>query len=130
MTTAAGSFTVASWQEEAYEEPADGGKLTRATVTLALDGALDGEAAMQWLMAYRADGTAAFVGLARLTGAVDGRRGSLVLQNTGEFDGTVARGTWSVVEGSGTGDLSGISGAGGFEAGQAATYTLEYQLQQ
>ena len=58
----------------------------------------------------------------------DGRAGSFVLQNTGEFDGMVARGPWSVVAGSGTGELEALRGAGGFEAGQEATYNLDYEL--
>lgn len=128
MTTAAGSFQVASWKEDAYDEPEGPGKLTRATVELTFSGAVDGSAAVEWLMAYRADGTAHFVGLARIRGTVNGRPGSFVLENTGEFDGTVARGSWSVVRDSGTGDLAGLTGTGGFEAGQEATYTLDYDL--
>ncbi|HEX2047368.1 MAG TPA: DUF3224 domain-containing protein [Acidimicrobiales bacterium] len=128
MTTASGSFTVASWQEETYEEGEGGAKLTRATVSLDFSGGIEGRAAVQWLMSYRPDGTAHFVGLARVTGRLAGPSGSFVLENTGEFDGTVARGEWSVVAGSGTGELEGLRGAGGFEAGQEATYTLDYEL--
>ena len=131
MATASGSFSVSSWKEDAYDEPEGpegGGKLTRATVELDFSGAVDGVAAVEWLMAYRVDGTAHFVGLARVRGSVEGRPGTFVLENTGEFDGMVARGEWSVVRGSGTGDLEGLSGAGGFEAGQEATYTLDYVL--
>ena len=128
MATASGSFSVSSWKEDAYDEAEGGGKLTRATVELAFSGAIDGDAAVEWLMAYRPNGTAHFVGLARLRGSVDGRAGTFVLENTGEFDGMVARGEWSVVQGSGTGDLEGLTGAGGFEAGQEATYTLDYEL--
>ncbi len=128
MATASGSFKVASWKEDAYDDPDGAGKLTRATVELTFSGAVDGSAAVEWLMAYRADGTAHFVGLARLSGSVDGRMGTFVLENTGEFDGMVARGAWSVVQGSGTGELEGLSGTGGFEAGQEATYTLDHAL--
>ena len=128
MATASGSFSVASWNEDTYDEPDGGGKLTRATVGLTFSGAVEGDASVQWLMAYRADGTAHFVGLARLRGTVDGRSGTFVLENTGEFDGMVARGSWSIVAGSGTGALEGLSGTGGFEAGQEATYTLDYEL--
>ncbi|MGI8808552.1 MAG: DUF3224 domain-containing protein [Acidimicrobiales bacterium] len=123
-----GSFQVASWQEDAYDEPEDGAKLTRATVTLTFTGPVEGDAAVEWLMAYRPDGTAHFVGLARVTGTVESRQGTFVLENTGEFDGMVARGTWSVVAGSGTGGLERFTGTGGFEAGQEATYTLDYEL--
>ena len=128
MTTASGSFQVASWQEETYEELDDSRKMTRATVELTFSGGVEGDAAVQWLMCYRPDGTAHFVGLARVRGSIDGRPGTFVLENTGEFDGMVARGAWSVVAGSGTGDVAGLAGAGGFEAAQEATYTLEYTV--
>ena len=128
MAHASGSFQVASWKEDAYEEPESGGKLTRATVELTFSGGIEGDAAVQWLMAYRADGTASFVGLARLRGTIDGRSGTFVLQNTGEFDGMVARGSWTVVRDSGIGGLEGLAGTGGFEAAQEATYTLDYTL--
>ena len=128
MATGSGSFSVSSWKEDAYDEPEAGGKLTRATVELSFSGAIDGDAAVEWLMAYRGDGTAHFVGLARIRAALDGRTGTFVLENTGEFDGMVARGEWSVVQGSGTGGLERLTGTGGFEAGQEATYTLEYAL--
>ncbi len=128
MTTASGSFQVASWQEDTYEELDDSRRLTRATVELTFSGGVEGEAAVQWLMCYRSDGTAHFVGLARVQGRVDGRPGTFVLENTGEFDGMVARGAWSVVPGSGTGDVAGLAGSGGFEAGEQATYTLGYTV--
>lgn len=129
MTEASGSFEVASWQEDTYEETGEGKGLTQADVTLTFSGEIEGDASVRWLMAYRPDGTADFVGLARVTGMLRGRPGSFVLTNTGAFDGTVARGTWSVVEGSGTADLEGLTGTGGFEAGhQDASYTLDYEL--
>ncbi len=128
MTSASGSFLVASWNEDTYEELDSGRGLTQAIVTLNFSGAIEGDGSVRWLMAYRDDGTASFVGLARIKGAVDGRSGTFVLENTGNFDGMVARGSWSVVEGSGTGELQGITGTGGFEAAQEATYTLEYTL--
>ncbi len=128
MTAAVGTFRVASWQEDTYEEGEAGAKLTRATVSLDFSGGIEGNAAVQWLMSYRADGTARFVGLAQVKGSVGGRAGAFVLESTGEFDGTVARGQWSVVAGSGAGELEGVRGTGGFEAGREATYTLDYEL--
>ncbi len=128
MTRASGSFQVASWQEDTYQETGEGKGLTQADVALTFTGEIEGDAAVRWLMAYRPDGTADFVGLARVTGMLRGRPGSFVLTNTGEFDGMVARGSWSVVTGSGTGDLGGLTGTGGFEAAQEATYVLDYEL--
>jgi len=128
MTTAQGSFSITSWDEQPYEERDAGAKLTRASVTQAFTGDLEGEGAVQWLMSYRPDGTAAFVGLQVIRGTVGGRTGSFVVQDTGTFDGGIARGTWSVVPGSGDGELEGIAGQGGFEAGEQATYTLDHDL--
>jgi len=43
----------------------------------------------------------------------------------------VAKGYWSIVPGSGTGELAGIEGEGQFEAphGPKATYRLEYAME-
>jgi len=128
VTEASGSFQVASWQEDAYAELDAGKGLTQADVALTFSGSLEGDATVRWLMAYRPDGTASFVGLAHVKGVLDGRPGAFVLQNTGEFDGTAARGQWSVIAGSGTGEMEGLAGTGGFVAGRDATYTLDYRL--
>jgi len=60
---------------------------------------------------YRPDGTSSFVTVMRLTGILDGRAGSFVLRGEGAFDGTTASGQMTVVAGSGTGGLAGISGS-------------------
>ena len=130
MPVAEGSFTVTSWDEDAYEQLDGGGKLTRASVRQTFAGGIDGDGAVQWLMAYRPDGTAHFVGLQRVTGSIGGRSGSFVLETAGEFDGEAASGPWSIVAGSGSGDLHGIRGTGRFHAprGPEATFELDYDL--
>jgi hypothetical protein len=128
MTTAQGSFSITSWDEQTYEDLGGGVKLTRASVAQSFDGDLQGDGAVQWLMYYRPDGTASFVGLQRITGTLAGRTGSFVVQDSGEFEGGVARGRWSVVPGSGADGLAGIGGQGGFEAGQQANWSLDYAL--
>jgi Protein of unknown function (DUF3224) len=130
MTQARGSFEITSWNEDAYEEPEGGGKLTRASVEQAFSGDIVGDGAVQWLMFYRIDSTAHFVGLQRVTGSIGGRNGTFVLETSGEFDGTEAEGEWTVVEGSGIGGLSGLRGTGGFRAphGSTATFELGYEL--
>jgi hypothetical protein len=61
-------------------------------------------------MFYRADGTSSYVTLMHITATLGGRSGSFVLQGQGSFDGTTARGESTVVAGSGTGGLVGITG--------------------
>lgn len=131
MTTqATGGFTVQSWGEEAYDERDEAVKLTRASVTQAFTGDLEGTGAAEWLMCYRADGTADFVGLVSVSGRLGDREGGFVLENRGTFDGKTAEGPWSVVPGSGTGALIGLRGDGSFSAplGSEATLTLAYDF--
>lgn len=127
---ATGTFEISSWDEDAYTQIDDARKLTRASVTQRFTGDVDGEGAVEWLMCYRSDGTADWVGLQRVVGAVGGRGGSFVLRTNGTFDGSVAAGDWDVVAGSGTDDLEGITGTGRMEAPicSTATYTLDYDL--
>lgn len=97
-----------SWVEEAYRE-VDGQKWTHAKVTLSgSDGLSAG--AVEFLMFYRPDGSTTYVSLMQLSGVLDGRSGSFVLQGQGTFDGTTARSSSAVVTGSGTGELTSIGG--------------------
>jgi hypothetical protein len=118
MTTeVTGTFTIENWDEN-DALPTDGGsKVTRASVARSFEGGLEGEGTVEWLMAYGEDGTAAFVGLERVVGAIDGRPGTLVLEHVGTFDGKQATAELTIVEGSGTGELTGVTGTGSFEAG-------------
>jgi len=129
-TTATGTFEVTSWDEAPYAELESGGKLTRASIKQTFEGDIAGEGAVEYLMCYRKDGTASFVGLQRVDGRVHDKVGSFILALEGEFDGGAARGTWTVVPGSASNELKGLSGEGGFEAplGPQATTSLEYTL--
>jgi hypothetical protein len=130
MPTAAGEFELASWNEETYAELETGGKLTRADDTQKFTGAASGDGSVQWLMCYQPDGTARFVGMQRVECTLDGKAGSFVAETTGDFDGGRAEGSWSIVAGSGTGELAGISGHGKFSAphGPKAAYDLTYSI--
>jgi hypothetical protein len=130
VSTITGTFELASWDEQTVQELEGERKLTRAVVTQTFTGDLQGAGAVEWLMCYSEDGTARFVGMQRVEGAVDDRSGSVVLETTGEFDGSTAMGTWVVIPGSATGGLAGISGEGRFEAphGPTATYTMDVEF--
>ena len=126
MTTEAkATFTVESWDEAPWDEQADLPKLTRATVEKSLSGDLEGTSTTVWLMSYGADGSADFVGIERVKCTVGGRAGSFVLQHIGRFDDGAARASLVVIPGSGTGDLSGLSGEGSFVADPNGSITLE-----
>ena len=130
MTTANASFQVTGWDEQTFVELDGGGKLTQATVQQAISGDIEGSSDVRWLMAYTAEDRAEFVGVQTVTGALANKSGSFVLRSVGTFDGKQAVGDLTVVDGSGTGDLEGISGTGSFEApmGDTATVSLDYFL--
>ncbi len=124
-------FEVKSWDEKPYDEIEGGPKLTRATVAKSFSGDIEGEGTVEYLMIHREDGSASFVGVERVVGNIGDRQGSFVLQHSGSFEGRTATATWFVVAGSGTGDLRGLRGEGGFASAHAVEYaiTLDYDFE-
>jgi hypothetical protein len=130
-THAQAKFEVQSWDENTYEELDGDAKLTRASVGQGFTGDLDGDGSVEWLMCYREDKTADFVGLQRFVGRLGSRAGSFVMRTQGTFDGEKAAGELSVVPGSGTEELGGITGAGAFLAphGSTPSVDLDYDFE-
>ena len=131
-THATATFEVKSWDEQPYQEFEGGAKLTGASVTTSYHGDIEGEGTLEYLMFYGEDGSASFVGLERVAGRVGNRSGSFVLRHSGAYEGGTAKGTYVVVPGSGTGDLRGLRGEGGFAlSGHAQLYpiTLDYDFE-
>ena len=130
-TRAKAGIEVTEWEPEPFDEAETGPKLVRIKVRETFSGDISGTGRPAILQALSADGSASFVALERVTGSVGGRSGSFVLQDTGAVaaDGTVT-GEWFVVAGSGTGQLAGLSGAGGFTArlGEHAEAWIDYVL--
>ncbi len=124
---ATATFQVKNWDEKPYNEIDGGPKLTRATVTKSFSGDVEGEGTVEYLMVHLEDGSASFVGLERVVGRVGDRAGSFVLQHTGTFEGGTAAATWFVVPGSGTGDLRGLRGEGGFASAHADEYPIRFE---
>jgi Protein of unknown function (DUF3224) len=127
---AAGSFTVKSWEENTYQELDGDGKLTKASIAFVMEGDLAADAAWDAVMCYRSDGTAVFTGYQQMTGRLAGRTGGFVLRADGEFVNGEARSRWQVVEGTGTGELAGLTGSGSAVATATppGSYTFEFDL--
>jgi hypothetical protein len=128
--TANARFAIKSWDEKPYSEGADLPKLTRASVEKTLTGDIEGESHVEYLMMYRSDGTATFVGIERVTGRVDGKNGSFVLQRIGRFENGLAKESYSVIPGSGTGELRTLRGEGATSVGHGLEHPFEltYEL--
>jgi hypothetical protein len=128
--TANGRFAIKSWDEQPYSEGPDQPKLTRASVTKTFTGDLSGDGHVEYLMAYAADGSATFAGHERIVGELAGKAGSFVLQRTGVFENGVAKESYSVVPGSGTGALKGLRGEGTSAVGNGMEhpFTITWEL--
>ena len=125
------TFKLDSWDEKPYDEIEGAPKLTRVKVTKTYHGDIEGESTLEYLMMYRQDGTASFVGLERVVGSLGGRSGTFVLQHKGTFEGGKAKVDCFVVSDSGTGELRGLRGEGGFAAGHAEQHsvTLDFDFE-
>lgn len=123
-------FAIKTWDERPYSEGQDQPKLTRASVAKAYTGDLEGEGQVEYLMMYRSDGSATFVGLERIIGRIGDKTGTFVLQRTGVFEGGQAKESYSVIPGSGTGDLRGLLGDGSSAVGHGMEhpFALRYEL--
>jgi hypothetical protein len=128
--TANARFTIKTWDEKPYSEGQDLPKLTRASVTKAFTGDIEGEGQVEYLMMYRSDGSATFVGLERIVGRIGSKTGTFVLQRTGVFEGGHAKEAYTVVHDSATGQLRGLRGDGSSALGHGTEYpfTLNYEL--
>lgn len=129
-TTATATFAISGWDEDVYADLGVGSKLSKAEVTQTFSGDIEGEGSVTWLMAYTSEKSADYVGIQRIDGTLGGKRGTFLLTTSGAYDGSVAKGTWTVVEGSGTGDLVGLTGTGTFSAPLAGEpeVALDYHL--
>jgi hypothetical protein len=91
-------------------------------------GDIDGESLVQALQVLRDDHSARLVSMQRFRGKLGGRQGTFVLQGSEIIENGKIKASWFVVPKSGTGDLSGLRGEGGFEGdfGKGSKGTLDY----
>jgi Protein of unknown function (DUF3224) len=128
---ARGTFQVKEWSENPVGDESSAPKMMRASATAEFRSDIEGTGATENVMMYRGDNSAVFTGLTRIAGRLGEREGTFVMQGAGTFDPAshTAKCKWTVVPGSGTGELQGLTGKGSFEApGIVAEYLLEYEV--
>lgn len=91
-------------------------------------GDIEGESAARALEVRNSDRSTNLVSMQRFSGKLGGRQGTFVLQGSETVENGKVTARWFVVPGSGTGELSGLRGEGGFEGefGKGSTGTLDY----
>lgn len=120
-------ITVHSSQAAPYDQTANPA-LVEIRLHETFTGDIEGESPVRALQVLRSDHSASLVSVQRVHGKLSGRRGSFVLQGQEVVENGKIKATWFVVPGSGTGDLSGLRGEGGFtgEFGKGSDGTLTY----
>jgi len=128
---ATGHIEVQTYEPKPYDESVDGPGLVEIHVTEKFTGDIQGDGAVRFIQAARKDGSASFVGIERVKGSLGGRKGTFLLQDSGTLVGQQVSGEWFVIEGSGTGELKGLRGEGGFKAqlGHHASIWLDYHFE-
>ncbi|MGA4956598.1 DUF3224 domain-containing protein [Streptomyces lavendulocolor] len=134
-TQTTGHFTFADWQERPLgpAEPSGTPRLAHASVTNTFTGGIEAAATTcVYTIAYATDKTGTYTGMELLTGRLDGREGTFVVEERGTFeaDGSVSC-VFEVVPGTATGALAGLRGTGSFTARHgepSVAYRFAYDL--
>ena len=104
---ASAPFTNDRYDEEAYAE-ADGVELSRVHIRRTFTGELEGGSTAE-LMIAKSEGGGGYIGHDRISGALGGRTGTFVFQHTGVMGPEGVTNTGTIVPGTGTGELEGIT---------------------
>jgi hypothetical protein len=120
-------ITVQTFEAKPYDQTV-GPTLMEIHISERFTGDLEGESTVTSLQLERKDKSGNQVSMQRFTGKLAGRQGSFVLQGSENVENGKIEATWFVVPGSGTGDLSGLRGEGGFEGnfGKGSDGWLDY----
>lgn len=104
--------------------------LGRMTLDKHFSGDLEASSLGEMLSALGSEqGSAGYVAMERVTGVLQGRRGSFVLQHTGSMNRGAPTLSISVVPDSGTDDLKGLSGSMQIQIEQGRhSYIFDYDL--
>ena len=125
---AAGSFDV---KTTPFDDKSDDPTLARIALDKQYHGDIEGTAKGQMLSAGSpAKGFAGYVAIEKITGTLNGRAGTFVLQHSGTLENSIPQMTITVVPGSGTGQLEGIAGKMTikFAPGGKHLYEFDYTL--
>jgi hypothetical protein len=129
MPVASGSFDVKIAPRKPDNEPAESAKLGRMSIDKQFHGDLEGSSKGEMLAAMSdVKGSAGYVALERVTGALHGLHGSFVLQHSGTMTRGEPQLSVTVVPDSGTGDLTGLTGQMTIRIGDGHFYEFDYTI--
>ena len=126
-THATAKISVQNSEAKPYDQTS-GPALMELHLNETFTGDIDGESPVTALQVKGGNKPARLVSMQRFRGKLAGREGTFVLQGSETVENGKIKATWFVVPGSGTGDLSGLRGEGGFEGefGKGSEGWLDY----
>jgi hypothetical protein len=129
------TFSMKNWEEQIVSGEDGAPRVAHAHAAMRYEGLIEGESVCDFLLYYPGEGfdggATTSPGLERIEGSVNGRKGSFVLRHEVGFDLNGLKGTWTVVAGSGSGELTGLTGVGtvaGELGKETVSYTFEYEF--
>jgi hypothetical protein len=128
-TRATGAFDV-KLTSQATDEGTEGTPLGRLSIEKQFHGDLDGTSKGEMLTGgTRVKNSAGYVAIERVSGTLNGWRGTFILQHNGTMNRGAPQLTITVVPDSGTGELEGLSGSMTIEVTKGKhSYVFEYTL--
>ena len=126
-THALARITVQHSEAKPYDQAVNPA-LVEITINEIFAGDIEGQSTVRALEIQHADKSASLISLQRVSGKIGGRQGTFVLQGSETVANGKIKATWFVVRNSGTGELTGLRGEGGFEGqfGKGSEGTLDY----
>jgi hypothetical protein len=126
-TRATADVTVKHSEVKPYDESAKP-VLKELFLSETFSGEIEGDSDVRALQVAGEGGTTTMISLQRFRGSVGGKRGTFVLQGKQTIERGRIEATWFVVPGSGTDELAGLRGEGGFNGqfGKGSKGYLDY----
>ncbi len=122
---------VHKYEPTVYDQPREGPALAKIHLEESFHGDIEGNGIVECLQVTNVDGSASLVGIERVAGKIASREGTFLLQVTATVKEKTMSAEWFVVPGSGTAQLAGLRGKGGFRAhlGESGQVHLDYWLE-
>ncbi|WGP00117.1 DUF3224 domain-containing protein [Saccharophagus degradans] len=121
-----GTFNVSEWQETTHVEAPR--KMSSAKVQYQLAGDIEGVTDIVYAMCYLSESQAVFQGVHQVSATINGKKGTFAMLEKGEFIAPATNGTWQIVKGSGTEELTNITGEGTFKAEHGGEMIYELNI--
>jgi hypothetical protein len=126
-----GTFDIDGWDASPYNEGQEGAAFSRVHVKKTFHGDLVGTSTADLLMVASPDERSrAYVGLERVEGSLQGRRGSFVVHHTAIGSPDLQAVAWTIVPDTGAGELHELRGTLQIvnEPDGGHSWTLDYEL--